>query len=615
MGHDYDHNHDGGRYNAVNGVPSCASNELLTQTARKSWGFDGYVTSDCGAVGGVQYNHKYTANGSATVQAVLRAGMDTNCDWFVDGHIRQALQDGAINLGDVDTALGHLLAVRLRLGEFDPASSNPYAGLGHHDVGHPQLALGAAEQGFVLLKNSRGTLPLHLVGHGGEVAGQPGAPVGGNGRVVAVVGPNARAGPTQLGNYHGVPASIVDVDAGLRAAVPAGVSVAYEQGCGVSGSDTSGIAPAVALASNTSTDAVVLVIGIDGTIEGEGQDRHSIALPGVQLSLVQRVAAAAKQKPRPASVVVVVMSGGPVDLAPLRDNADVDAILWVGYPGQQGGAAVARTLLDAGAAGGGGGGPSLGPAGRLTMTWHSSAFVNESNFTSMQMRPGPAPKHGTLAPGLPGRTYRFYKGSAVAYAFGTGLSYSTFTEAWAPPPGEPAALVLAAEDVRQALAAGARARSGEDRVLALACVVKNTGPRRSAHVVVATAALFNAAHAASNTSSPARTNLQDATGTGTRPRAKRGDGAASTAAIQSVVGFQRVVLSPGESTTVSFNISAAVFARHGQHGAAARVSRGRWVFRFLPSQGLTEHDSVRAAGGSAAPAPRASQSSTTLPNK
>jgi beta-D-xylosidase 4 len=71
--------------------------------------------------------------------------------------------------------------------------------------------------------------------------------------------------------------------------------------------------------------------------------------------------------------------------------------MWVGYPGEQGGHAVARSLF---------GSSGSGPAGRLTMTWHSAAFVNESNYTSMAMRAGPVGVDGKLTPGLPGRTYR-----------------------------------------------------------------------------------------------------------------------------------------------------------------------------------------------------------------
>ena len=70
-------------YNAVNGVPSCANGDALGALARGSWGFDGYVTSDCGAVADVQDSHKYTADAAATVTAVLSAGMDTDCGSFM----------------------------------------------------------------------------------------------------------------------------------------------------------------------------------------------------------------------------------------------------------------------------------------------------------------------------------------------------------------------------------------------------------------------------------------------------------------------------------------------------------------------------------------------------
>jgi hypothetical protein len=284
----------------------------------------------------VQYDHHYTNTSSATVAAVLSAGMDSNCDWFVDSSIQGALDDGAVNEQDVDKALGHLLGVRMRLGEFDPPALNPYNKIPISAIGsveHTDLALDAAEQGFVLLANANQTLPLSVANL--LEAHSPGGESGG---VLALIGPNAVAADTQLGNYHGVPASPIDIKTGitnlltqmqtseLSESSSAAVTVGYEQGCAISGGSTKdpGFDKAVALASDKRTAAVVLAVGLNGNQEAEGQDRHSLSLPGVQLQLVEEVAAAAKKTSKTTPVVVVVMSGGPVDLSPLRDDPNID---------------------------------------------------------------------------------------------------------------------------------------------------------------------------------------------------------------------------------------------------------------------------------------------------
>ena len=330
------------------------------------------------------------------------------------------------------------------------------------------------------------------------------------------------------------------------------------------GSSPQGMGAAVALAKNASIGAVVLVVGLDGSQEGEGQDRHSLALPGLQLPLIAQVSAAAKARLSPVPVIVVVMSGGPVDLAPVRDNADVDAVLWVGYPGQQGGQAVARALFnDDGAA----------PSGRLTTTWHSAAFVNESNFTSMAMRAGPVAPDGTLTPGLPGRGYRFYRGKSLAYAFGSGLSgYTSFTEKWkhgrswlaggasasssdddddAGPPAEAEDGGSAGAALRLNARALERAINNELRaVVQLSCIVTNTGNRSGEHVIIVTAAA------------------------GTKPFTK------------SVVGFERVRLDARASTVVDFNVSSTALAFGAEEGASGDRRGQRWVFEFVPVSGV-----------------------------
>jgi beta-glucosidase-like glycosyl hydrolase len=103
-------------YNAVNGVPSCANDWLLGTLLRESWQFDGYVTSDCDADSDVFNSHHYTETASEAVAVILKAGTDVDCGGFMGGNAAQALKDGTIVEGDIDTVLKRLFRVRLRLG-------------------------------------------------------------------------------------------------------------------------------------------------------------------------------------------------------------------------------------------------------------------------------------------------------------------------------------------------------------------------------------------------------------------------------------------------------------------------------------------------------------------
>jgi xylan 1,4-beta-xylosidase len=219
-------------------------------------------------------------------------------------------------------------------------------------------------------------------------------------------------------------------------------SVTYASGgelCGASAPAPGVVAAAVSAAEQA--DAVVITIGNDGSnlagrvapppsrvntsleslggcLENEGTDRVSIAVPQLQLRLLsavlnatQATAAASDGKGKP--VIVVVFSGGPVDLTPLKEAAGVSAILWAGFPAAAGGSAIAATIFGDNA-----------PAGRLTQTFYNEKFLLEVPITNMAMRPGAGPNGSSSSPG---RGYRFYTGENVVYPFGFGLTYSTFS--------------------------------------------------------------------------------------------------------------------------------------------------------------------------------------------
>ncbi len=245
-------------YNSVNGVPTCANKHLLTTLARETWNFNGYITSDCGAVEDVYNTHYYAKTPSETVRDVLQAGMDTECGRWFDLHLEKAVNLGAVPMQLVDAALTNLMTIHMRLGRFD-RSGTGFDSLSWADVNtnaHQQLALEAARQAVVMLKNSDGkVLPYNAA----EIPSS-----------LAVIGPNADVTKTLLGNYFGKPPYTVTVLSALTAAM--GGRVSYTQGCSIKSTSTDDFANAAAIAK--ASDAVVLVMGIDESVESEGQDRY-----------------------------------------------------------------------------------------------------------------------------------------------------------------------------------------------------------------------------------------------------------------------------------------------------------------------------------------------------
>jgi beta-glucosidase len=188
-------------YNRVDGVPACASSFLLQQNLRGSWGFQGYVVSDCGAVTDIVEGHKYKPTMAEAAAAAVRAGTDLTCgDEYAS--LVEAVKRGLISESEIDRVLERLFVARIRLGMFDPPDRVPYATIPYSEndsPAHRQLALQAARESIVLLKNEKSFLPLH-----------------GNLRRIAVVGPAADDPDTLLANYHGIPSSMVTPLAGVQ---------------------------------------------------------------------------------------------------------------------------------------------------------------------------------------------------------------------------------------------------------------------------------------------------------------------------------------------------------------------------------------------------------------
>lgn len=132
-------------------------------------------------------------------------------------------------------------------------------------------------------------------------------------------------------------------------------------------------------------------------------------MPKVQHDTIVKVSRCSKAKHTNTPVVLVVMTGGAIDISAYKMNDDIDAILYMSYPGQAGGQALAEVIYG-----------EYNPSGRLTTTIYHNSYLEEVSIEDMRMRP-----HNEAVP-YPGRTYRFYTGQSVIYPFGYGLSYSSW---------------------------------------------------------------------------------------------------------------------------------------------------------------------------------------------
>jgi beta-glucosidase len=371
-----------GAYNRTLDEPCCGSKLLLEDILRGEWGFQGHVVSDCGALTDFHANHKVTKDASETVALALKRGCDIGCD-HVYSEIPEAIERGLITEADVDCALARTLGTRFKLGMFDPPEDVPFASIGMEVVAcdaHRQLAYRAATKSIVLLKNKNNILPI-----------KPTA------RKIFVTGPTATSMEALLGNYCGLNDRMVTLLEGLTARVPEGMGLGYHQGALLKHPrETKEIwAPTVA----QSADVSIVCVGSTPDLEGEegaalltplNGDRESISLPASQVNYIKELAI------HSARIVLVVTGGSPIALGDVEDL--VDAILFVWYPGMEGGRAVADVLFG-----------DISPAGKLPITFPKSLDQLPS-FDDYSMN---------------GRTYR-YMTEEPLYPFGFGLSYSRF---------------------------------------------------------------------------------------------------------------------------------------------------------------------------------------------
>ncbi|XP_008234021.1 PREDICTED: probable beta-D-xylosidase 7 [Prunus mume] len=500
-------------YNRVNGVPSCADYNLLTKVARGQWDFHGYITSDCDAVSIIRDVQGYAKTPEDAVGDVLKAGMDVNCGSYLKDHTKSAVQQKKLDVSEIDRALRNLFSIRMRLGLFDGSPlEQPYGNIGPDQAcskEHQALALEAAQDGIVLLKNSGRLLPLPKS----------------KAISLAVIGPNANASVTLLGNYHGRPCKSITP---LKALQGYAKYTNYEAGCDTVKCPQATIDKAVEAAK--AADYVVLIMGLDQSQEREAHDRRHLGLPGKQQELISSVAKAAK-KP----VILVILSGGPVDITPAKYDKKIGGIFWAGYPGEAGGIALAEIIFG-----------DHNPGGRLPVTWYTQDYV-KIPMTDMRMRPD-------TKTGYPGRTYRFYKGGNV-YDFGFGLSYSNYIYEFASAIAQNklylnessiSSKVKSSDAGRFRLVPDLSEEFCEKKKFPVRVAVKNHGEMVGKHPVLLFVGQKNP-----NNGSP----------------------------MKQLVGFQSVILSAGERAELEFILNPCEHLSHANEGGLMVVEEGSYFLQ------------------------------------
>jgi beta-glucosidase len=371
-----------GAYNRVNGEPCCAHSYLMGDVLGKRWRFAGHFVSDCGALTDISRGHKFAHSAAEAAAVALKSGCDLECgNTFL--HLGEALELGLIQEADLDRALSHIFTTRFKLGMFDPPEQVPYTTTPMSVVGcetHRTLAYQAALESIVLLKNKGNLLPLnHRV------------------RTIRVLGPSAADVGVLLGNYFGLNGSLTTLLEGIVNRLSEGTGLEYRQAC--QGFHPNASEQDWLFDPASQPDVVIACMGLNPLLEGEEGDaiasteqgdRSDITLPAVQAEFVRKLGRTGVK------IVLVLTGGGPIALGDIEDS--VDAILFVWYPGQAGGMAVADTLFG-----------HAVPSGKLPVTFPGSVDQLPP-FDDYSMV---------------GRTYR-YMTVEPQFPFGFGLSYSQF---------------------------------------------------------------------------------------------------------------------------------------------------------------------------------------------
>ena len=385
-------------YNEIDGIPSHSNKHLLVDILRQEWGFDGILVSDYFGIAQLRTLHHVVASNEAAAALALDSGVDVElpgADAFRS--LVDQVKQGEISEAEIDRSVAHVLRDKFLLGLFDDPYVDPaYAEQVTNSPAHQELALKAARETIILLKNQNHLLPLDRTKY----------------KTVAVIGPNAA--DVHLGGYSGKPGRGVSILQGIRDKVGSSAQILYAEGCKITESqpdwnadevvlgdpakNAKRIQDAVAIARKA--DVIILALGGNEQTSREAWavnhpgDRDNLDLLGNQDDLAKAMVATGKP------VVVFLLHGRPNSINYIAEN--VPAILDGWYLGQEGGTAAADVIFG-----------DVNPAGKLPITVPRSV--------------GQLPDYYYQKPS--GK--REYLGSTVKplFPFGWGLSYSSFSYA------------------------------------------------------------------------------------------------------------------------------------------------------------------------------------------
>jgi beta-glucosidase len=381
-------------YNDYDGVPIVASKYFLTDILRKQFDFNGYVVSDSHSVEDLFAKHHVAVDTADAARMVLAAGVDVRTDFdnprmYINA-IRRGIKNGSIPMSVVDERVREVLGVKFWLGLFDhPYVANPKeADVVVHNKKSQALALRAAHEGIVLLKNDNRLLPLAKESL----------------KTVALIGPNAMEEKSMMSRYGPTNTHVVTVYEGLKNALPASVNLLYAKGCDhidknfpesdiedfpLTAEENAGLDEAVATASKA--DVVFLALGDNDHTIGETFSRLDLKLPGRQELLLERIAALHKP------TVLILVGGRPVTIN--FANKNIPSIVETWYLGETTGTAIADVLFG-----------KYNPGGKLSVPFIKSVGQIPLSFP---MKPSADARGNANVSGF-------------LYPFGYGLSYTTF---------------------------------------------------------------------------------------------------------------------------------------------------------------------------------------------
>jgi beta-glucosidase len=386
-------------FNALNGVPASANPYTLKQILRKEWGFRGIVDSDWTSVAEL-IPHGIANDGATAARKAFLAGVDMDMvSSLYHDHLAQLVTSHQVAEADVDDAVRRVLRVKFALGLFD----HPYADEVHEKEAmmRPEsvaLARTAAEQSFVLLKNSPGPNATPLL------------PLSKDVHDIALIGPLADDPRNMLGSWAalGRGEDAISFRAALAEHIGEG-HVFHVKAGSITASSDDDIAAAVATAHKA--DITILALGEDaGEMTGEAASRAHLGLPGRQQELLEKIVATGKP------VVLVLFSGRPLTLPWAFEH--VPAVMAAWFPGIQAGPALVRTLYG-----------ESNPSGKLVVSWPRSVGQEPLYYNALNTgRPAQKPEGDKTSASSDQKYVSRYidEPTSPQFPFGHGLSYSSF---------------------------------------------------------------------------------------------------------------------------------------------------------------------------------------------